>query len=222
MDMSADTQRRVRVLVVDDHALIRDAVRLSLGDNERIEVVGEARTAAEALSAARATGPDVVVLDYRLPDGDAPAVIALLRDAGCSAEIVVLTSYGERRNVRTAMDRGARAFLTKRSTGMARLSQAVLDAAAGVETLSDDALSALVSSLRQECDSLHGNPTDRECEVWRLIAQGKGNAEIAAEIFVAERTVKYHVGQLLERTGAHSRAELVALAYRIGLMDASA
>jgi DNA-binding NarL/FixJ family response regulator len=218
---SADIPTPVRVVIVDDHALIRDAVRLSLSDEERIEIVGEARNGAEALSAVKSTDPDVIVLDYRLPDFDAPTLITTLRERGCRAEIVVLTSYGETRNVRSAVGAGARGFLTKRATGIARLAQAVLGAAEGIETLSEDALAALVSSVQHDCHGINGDPTPRECEVWRLLAQGKSNAQIAAELFLAERTVKYHVGHLLEKTGGHSRAELVAFAYRDGLMDAS-
>ena len=98
----------------------------------------------------RATEPDVVVLDFRLGDSDAPDVIDRLRELGSKAEIVVLTSYGDRRNVRAAIDRGARAFLTKRATDIDRLAKAVLDAHAGKDTLSEDALAELLSSVRDQ------------------------------------------------------------------------
>ena len=209
----------VRVVIVDDHALVRNAVRLALEPEERIEVVGEARSAAEAVSTVRATAPDVVVLDFRLGDADAPDVIDRLREFGSEAQIVILTSYGDRRNVRAAIDRGARAFLTKRATDIDRLATAVLDAHAGKDTLSDDALAELLSSVRDQDLRLDSSVSPRAREVWHLVALGKSNAEIAREIFVSERTVKYHVSNLLEATGARTRAELVALAYRSGLMD---
>jgi DNA-binding NarL/FixJ family response regulator len=210
---------RVRVVIVDDHELVRNALRIALERERRIEIVGEARSGAEALSAVRATAPDVVVLDYRLGDADAPQIIDELREQGSDAEIVILTSYGERRNVRAAIDRGARAFLTKRATDIDQLAKAVLDAAAGRETLSEDALSELLRSVRDQDQYLRPDVTPRAREVWRLVALGKCNADIARELFVSERTVKYHVSNLLASTGARTRAELVARAYRSGLMD---
>ena len=181
----------VRVAIVDEHALIRDALRVALDAEPRIHLVGVARSAAEAYSLARSTAPDVIILDYRLPDAEAPEVIAELRSRGSDAQIVVLTASCVRRNVRAAVDAGARAFLTKRTTDLERLSMAVLDAAAGKDTVSDDALAELLDSMRLPAARRHGPiPTARETEIWRLVATGKANAEIAREAFVSERTVK--------------------------------
>ena len=208
----------VRVVIADDHKLVRNALRLALETDERICVVGEARSGAETLSAVRATAPDVVVLDYRLGDIDAPEVIDRLCEQGSHAKIVILTSYGERRNLRAVIDRGALAFLTKRATDIDRLARAVLDAHEGRTTLSKDLLSESGDtgggSLRSVTEM-----TPRAQEVWRLVALGNSNHAIAAELFLTERTVKYHVSNLLAATGARSRAELVSLAYRSGLMD---
>lgn len=210
---------KVKVVIVDDHELIRNALRLALEPEERITVVGEARSGAEALSTVRATAPDVIVLDYRLGDADAPEIIDRLREQGSRAEVVVLTSYGDRHIVRASINRGACAFLTKRATDIDRLAKAVLAAHEGRQTLSDDALSELLSSVRDQDSRLDADITPRAREVWRLVARGKSNAEIAAELFISERTVKYHVSNLLEVAGARTRAELVAVAYRSGLMD---
>jgi len=209
----------VRVVIVDDHELVRNALRLALEPEGRIEVVGEARSGREALSTVRATAPDVIVLDYRLGDADAPEIIDSLRAQGSKAEVVVLTSYGERRNVRAAIDKGARAFLTKRATDINELATAVLDAHEGKDTLSGDALAELLRSVRDHDQRLESEVTPRGREVWRLVAQGKSNSAIASELFITERTVKYHVTRLLSATGARTRAELVAVAYRSGLMD---
>lgn len=219
MSTEEHAAERVRIAVVDDHALVRNAVRLALEADPRIEVVGEARSGAEAVSMVRATAPDVIVLDFRLGDADAPEVIDRLREQGCTAQIVILTSYGERRNVRAAIDRGARAFLTKRATDIDRLATAVLDAHAGKDTLTEDALSELLSSVRDQDLQAHSEVSPRAREVWRLVALGNSNADIARELFVSERTVKYHVSNLLQATKARTRAELVSLAYRSGLMD---
>jgi len=209
----------VRVVIVDDHDLVRNAMRLALEPEESIEVVGEARSGAEALSVVRATWPDVVVLDYRLGDADAPEVIGSIRELGSAAEIVVLTSYGSRQNVHAAIDQGARAFLTKRSTDIDRLAKAVIDAHEHKNTLSEDALGELMHIVRDRDNALVSQATPRAREVWKLVALGNSNADIAATLFLSERTVKYHVGNLLAATGARSRAELVAIAYRVGLMD---
>lgn len=218
---SPDGERPVRVVIVDDHALVRDAVKLALGGDERVEVVSEARCAAEALSACRLTEPDVVVLDFRLPDADAPAVMEQLRSQGSRAEVLVISSYGERRNVRLAVDSGARGFLTKQASDMHSLADAIVDVSEGKDALSHDALSALLRSVREHTAALESGLTPREREIWLLVAEGKSNATIARELFVSERTVKYHVSNLLSKTGAESRAELVSLAFRIGLMDAT-
>jgi DNA-binding NarL/FixJ family response regulator len=212
---------RVRVLVVDECAFVRDAIRLAIDAEERLELAADASTAAAALVAARSARPDVVVAEYQLPDAEAPELIAALRSERCDAEVVVLTGQADRRAVRRSMDCGARAFLTKRSTGVARLGRAVVNAADGIETLSNDALALLVSSIRLESLEPTGEWTKREYEVLRLAAQGASNAEIAHALYLSESTVKYHVGRLLEKTGARNRAELVAFAYRDGHMDYS-
>lgn len=222
IELTPDLPTPVRVAVVDDHAIIRDTIRLAAQSDPRIELVGTARCAAEALSLARLTAPDVIVLDYRLTDGEAPELMRELRDRGCNAAAIVLTSYDERRNVRAAIDAGASGFLTKRSTDFDRLASAVVDAAAGRETLSADALSELLTSIRDQGSDLELELTAREREVWRLVALGRTNGEIARDIFVSERTVKYHISKLLQKTGARTRAELVAVAYRSGLMDSPA
>jgi len=219
VDVDSDTERKLRVVIVDDHALVRDAVRLAFESEPRIEVVGEARTIAEAASVIRALDPDVIVLDYRLPDGDAPDLLESMSASGSNAQAVVLTSYGEQRNIRAAVERGARAVLTKGATDMRLLAQAVVDAAAGRETLSRDAMSSLMSSMREDGIGLQAQVTPREREIWYQVSLGKSNAAIAGELFISERTVKYHVSSLLKKTGADSRAQLVALAYRCGLMD---
>lgn len=212
---------RVRVAVVDDHAIIRDALRLVAQSDPRIEVVGTARCGAEALSLARLTAPDVIVLDYRLTDGEAPELMRELRERGCDAATIVLTSHDDRRNIRAAIDAGASGFLTKRATDFERLASAVVDAAAGRETLSADALSELLNSIRERSSNPDLELTPREREVWRLVSMGKTNSEISRDVFVSERTVKYYISKLLQKTGAHTRAELVGVAYRSGLMDSA-
>ena len=221
MDPEPDTERKIRVVVVDDQAFVRDAVRLAFEAEPTLQVAGEARTIAEAMSVIRATEPDAIVLDYRLPDGDAPDLLDMLRESGSRAQVVVLTSYGEQRNVRTAIERGARAVLTKGSTDMRLLAKAVVDATEGKETLSRDAISLLMASMRAEESGPQADVSPREREVWYLLSLGKSNATIAGELFISERTVKYHVSSLLQKTGAESRAQLVSLAYRCGLMDRS-
>ncbi len=212
--------RPIRILVADGNAFIRDAIRRSLANDGRIEVVGEASTAAEIIWAVRTTAPNVVVLDYRLPDAEAPDIIGRLRERSNAPEFVVLSSVSGAREVRSALQSGARSFLTKRSATVADLTEAIRDASEGVDRVTDDALAALLSSVRRGSKERYETITPRAREVWRLIALGKTNAEIAGLLFVTERTVKYHVGMLLERTGTRSRAELVAVAYQQGVMDA--
>jgi DNA-binding NarL/FixJ family response regulator len=209
----------VRVAIVDDHPLMREGLRHAFEPSADISVVGEAGTAREALEMATASEPDVILLDFRLPDADGVTVLKQLREQGCTAHVVMLTCVSDQRCVRSAIDNGACGFLTKSTANRAALCEAVRNASRGLSAVSPDALTSLLDNVREDCPD---HVTAREEEVWRLVASGMTNAEIAQALFLSERTVKFHVGNILRKTASRSRAEAVSLAFTCGLMNRDA
>jgi DNA-binding NarL/FixJ family response regulator len=219
MEMTSTTQQTIRVVIVDDHPMVREGLARVLDGSDGMTVVGAADCGRGALDLLDSAGADVVLLDYRLPDMDGLEVLSRLKASGCSARVVMLTCFAGEHFIRTAVERGACGFLTKESADRAMIAEAVRSAHRGEAYISPDALSGLVSAVRSSDDRCPDHLTEREVEVWALLAQGKTNAEIAEELFISERTVKFHVGNVYSKTHVHTRAEATALAYRCGLMD---
>ena len=209
----------IRVAIVDDHPLMREGLRRAFEHVPDLRIVAEAGTAHDALVMAAVSEVDVILLDFRLPDADGVTLLKQLRKQGCAAHVVMLTCFSDQRCVRSAIDNGACGFLTKSSADRATLCDAVRNASRGLSAVSPDALTSLLDNVREDCPD---HVTAREEEVWRLIASGKTNAEIAQALFLSERTVKFHVGNILRKTASRSRAEAVSLAFTCGLMDRDA
>lgn len=209
----------IRVAIVDDHPLMREGLRHAFEHASDIRIVAEAGTARDALEMAAESEPDVILLDFRLPDADGVTLLKQLRKQGCTAHVVMLTCFSDQRCVRSAIDSGACGFLTKSAADRAALCDAVRNASRGLSALSADALTSLLDNVREDCPD---HVTAREEEVWHLMATGKTNAEIAQALFLSERTVKFHVGNILRKTASRSRAEAVSLAFTCGLMDRDA
>ncbi len=223
MEVSADTTGTchtdygtIRVAIIDDHPLVREGLRRVFGPCSDIEVAGEAASAADGIVMVEQGEFDVVLLDFRLPDGDGVSVLKALSSSGCDVKVVMLTCMSDARHVRSAIDHGACAYLTKGSADHGALIETVRKASRGVSSVSSDALTSLLSNVR---DHSLEHVTAREREVWSLMADGRSNDEIAATLFLSERTVKFHVGNILRKTGARSRAEAVSLAFTSGLKD---
>lgn len=209
----------IRVAIVDDHPLMREGLRRAFEHASDIRIVAEAGTAHDALEMAAVSESDVILLDFRLPDTDGVTLLKQLRKQGCTAHVVMLTCFSDQRCVRSAIDNGACGFLTKSTADRATLCDAVRSANRGVSAVSPDALTSLLDNVREDCPD---HVTAREEEVWRLMAGGRTNAEIAETLFLSERTVKFHVGNILRKTASRSRAEAVSLAFTCGLMDRDA
>lgn len=219
MVVSADPV--ISVVIVDDHPLMCEGLCEALSSHDDIRVVAVAHTGAEALKAIADSKPDVVLLDYRLPDTDGVSLLREFKHRRFTARVVMLTCYSDEHCVRSAIDSGACGFLTKRNADGQVLLGAVRKAFANVSVVSSDALTALLTTVREEGDRCLDHLTERELQVWRLASEGKTNAELAAMLFVTERTVKFHISNILRKTGTRSRAEATALAYRTGIMDGS-
>jgi DNA-binding NarL/FixJ family response regulator len=201
----------VRVVLADDHPVVRDGLRGMLAAVPGVEVVGEAADGVEAVAVVRATRPDVLLLDLRMPGGDGLDAIAALR--GDPVRVLVLSTFATGRDVTAALEAGATGYVLK-DTPAAQLVAALRAAAAGESVLSPAVATQVVSRLRGEAGGL----TDRELAVLRLVAQGTPNRAIAASLFVSEATVKTHLGHVFGKLGAADRAAAVATAYERGIL----
>jgi DNA-binding NarL/FixJ family response regulator len=204
----------VRILIVDDHALVREGLASVLGDVADFEVVGTAGTAAEALSQAEALSPDVVVLDLRLPDRPGTAIVADLRTLVPAVRVVVLTSYGQERGVVVAaMAAGVDAFLTKSANTDALVDtiRTVLAGRAVFQGASADTLRQYVRATRAQDAPALSVLTPRELEVDLAVAEGLSNRQVGERLQVSEKTVKNHVSEILSKLGANRRSQIPLL-----------
>lgn len=202
----------VRVIVVDDHPVVRDGIRGMLERDERVTVVGEAAGGREAVARVRATDPDLVLMDLRMPGGDGVAAIRELRAIDpARPRILVLTTYDTDRDIHAAIDAGADGYLLK-ATPRAELIDAVLRAASGQSVLAPVAARSLVDRGRAE------PLTEREIQVLAAIARGGTNREVARELLVSEATVKTHLLHLYPKLGVRDRAAAVRVAFERGLL----
>ena len=207
----------IRVLIVDDHSVVRQGLRMFLGSDPELEVVGEARDGAEAISLTRQLQPDVVLMDLLMPGMDGIAATRVIRRDLPDAEVVALTSVLEDVAVIDAMRAGAIGYLLK-DTDAHELRRAIKAAAVGQVQLSPQAAARLLREVRTPEKSAEPL-TGREIEVLRLLAQGRSNKEIAGTLNIAEQTTKTHVSHILDKLGVPSRTQAALYAIRIGLVS---
>ncbi|MBB5954279.1 DNA-binding NarL/FixJ family response regulator [Saccharothrix tamanrassetensis] len=204
----------IRVVIVDDHPVVRDGLRGMLAAAGDVDVVGEAADGAEAEAVVRAKSPDVVLMDLRMPGVDGVTAIERLRDF--PARVLVLTTYDTDSDVLPAIKAGATGYLLK-DTPRDELFRAVRSAARGEAVLSPSVATRLVGQVRTPA----AEPlSEREIEVLGLIARGCTNREAAARLFISEATVKTHLVHVYAKLGVKDRAAAVAVAYERGLLGA--
>lgn len=206
----------IRILVADDHSVVRQGLRMFLGLDPEFEIVGETADGAEALAKARETRPDVVLMDLLMPVMNGIEATASIRRELPDTEVIALTSVLEDASVIGAVRAGAIGYLLKDAKAD-ELCLAIRAAAAGQVRLSPKAAERLMREVRAP-----DNPevlTPRETEVLRLIAQGLANKEIARALKIGEKTVKTHVSNILAKLGVPSRTQAALYAARIGLVN---
>lgn len=208
---------RIRILVADDHPMLREGLVAVLATQPDFEVVGEAADGAEAVRLAGEFQPDVILLDLEMPGTDGVAALNELRDSGSAARTVVFTAYDTDERILSALRAGARGYLLK-GASRAEIFSAIRTVASGGSLLEPAVTSKLLDSLETETEPREAL-TRREREVLGLLSSGLPNREIAGRLFVTERTVKFHVGSILAKLGASNRTEAARIAARRGLVE---
>lgn len=204
----------IRLLLVDDHPVVRDGLRGMFANEERFEIVGEAGSGNEAVAKAAALQPDVVLMDLRMPDGDGVEAIRMIKKRGLGSRVLVLTTYDTERDVLPAIEAGATGYLLK-DTPRLELLSAVEATARGEGVLSPPVSSRLMDQVRQPRKEA---VSDRELEVLRQVAVGSTNREIAERLFISEATVKTHLLHIFTKLGVNDRAAAVAAGFESGLL----
>lgn len=214
------TGEPIRVLIVDDHAVVREGLRTFLQLQEGIEVAGEAADGEEAVDQAVALVPDVILMDLVMPRSGGVPAMRLLRERAPSSRVIVLTSFLDDARLLAAIEAGAAGYLLK-DVEPAELARAVRTAHAGEAIISPTVAERLLRTLaqpRQPAAADGARLTPREHEVLELIATGRSNKRIALELGIAEKTVKTHVGHLLAKLGVADRTQAALLAVQSGLV----
>jgi DNA-binding NarL/FixJ family response regulator len=204
----------IRILIADDHSVVRQGLKMFLALDPELEVIGEAGDGAEAVRLAREMQPDVVLMDMLMPVMDGIAATGAIRGEMPDTEVIALTSVLEDGAVIGAVKAGAIGYLLK-DTQADELRRAIKAAAAGQVQLSPAAAARLMREVR--APEAPQGLTERETDVLKLLAQGKANKEIALELYIGEKTVKTHVSNILLKLGVQSRTQAALYAAQNGL-----
>jgi two-component system, NarL family, response regulator LiaR len=216
------TDGPIRVMIVDDHAVVREGLRTFLQLQEGMEVVGEAADGEEAVERALVLAPDVILMDLVMPGLDGAGAMRLLRERAPASRVIVLTSFLDDERLMPAMQSGAAGYLLK-DVEPAELARAVRGACADEAVIDPTVAARLLRRLGEGTPPTTSSAGDldltrREREVLELIAAGHSNKRIALELGIAEKTVKTHVGHLLAKLGVADRTQAALLAVRRGLV----
>jgi DNA-binding NarL/FixJ family response regulator len=208
------SQGPIRLLIVDDHPVVRDGLRGIFESTAEFEVAGEAGNGAEAVTQARSLRPDVVLMDLRMPDVDGVTAIKRLAELGLGSRVLVLTTYDTDSDVVPAIQAGATGYLLK-DAPRSELLRAVRAAARGEAVLSPSVATRLLGQVRAPARE---PLSQRELDILGLIARGCSNREAAGRLFISEATVKTHVLHVFAKLGVNDRAAAVAAGFERGLL----
>ncbi|WP_430502863.1 response regulator [Micromonospora trifolii] len=204
----------IRLVIVDDHPIVRGGLRDTFADAEDILVVGEAGDGAEGIERAELLAADVVLMDLRMPGMDGVAATATLRERAPSTRVLILTTFDSESDVLPAIEAGAIGYLLKDALPD-ELMRAVRAAARGESVLAPSVTQHLMEQVRRPSA---GTLTDREKEVLQLVANGNSNREAATALFIGEASIKTHLQHIYDKLGARDRASAVAEGYRRRLL----
>lgn len=213
---------QIKILIVDDHPLMRDAVRAAVEDEEDMVVIGEAENGAQALEQVKALLPDVIILDLYMPLKDGLSTIAEITESYPDVHILTLTSASEQDKILAAVHAGAQGYVTK-DIKRSDLLQAIRTVSQGESYLPPHVAAKLLHGLRRQpsttsqSDQGEGEPlTGREKEVLEMVGRGLSNSQIAEELFISVGTVRTHIHHLLQKLGLENRGQLIVYALRQG------
>jgi len=206
----------IRVLIVDDHAMVRKGLVTFLKNQPELELIGEACDGQEAIDACEQNHPDVILMDLVMPELGGVAATKTIHQRWPHVQVIALTSFQERELVRDALQAGAIGYLLKNVSGE-ELAEAIRQAHSGRPILAPEAVQALIQTP-SEIESLAASLTRREHEVLALLAKGMSNPEIAGQLFISRATVKAHISNILSKLGVASRAEAISLAIQNNLV----
>ncbi|MEV6055968.1 response regulator transcription factor [Streptomyces sp. NPDC052107] len=214
----------VRIVLADDQELVRSGLRVLMADHPDLEVVGEAATGEEAVQRVRETGPDVVVMDIRMPGMDGIEATRRITDGHMSTRVLILTTFDEDDHVYGALRAGASGFAVK-DMALDDILGAIRVVAAGDALIAPTVTRRLIADFveRRTAAPRHSTRpldgiTEREREVLTLVGRGRSNTEIAQDLFITVATAKSHVSRLLTKLDARDRVQLVITAYEAGLV----
>lgn len=202
----------VRVMLVDDHEVVREGLRTLIGRDKGMTVAAEASTMAEAIEAAARAKPDVIIMDVRLPDGSGVEACRAIREARPDTKVIMLTSYADDEALFASIVAGAAGYLLKQTRGQAVI-EAVTAVAQGRSLLDPDVTGKVLERVRrgrEDEDPAFASLTDQERKVLEQLAEGKTNREIGEVLFLSEKTVKNYVSRILDKLGLARRAEAAA------------
>lgn len=208
---------RIRVMLVDDHAVVRSGLSTFLMTCDDMELVGEASSGEQALDMCRKANPDVVLMDLVMSGMDGAVATRLIREKCPEIQVIALTSFKEQELVQGALQAGAIGYLLK-DISAEELANAIRAAYVGKPTLSPEAAQVLIQATRLPAERVGFDLTDREREVLTLMARGMNNNDIAEKLFISRSTAKFHVSSILSKLGAASRTEAVATALQNNLV----
>jgi two-component system NarL family response regulator len=220
-----DARETIRVVIADDHALFRRGLNMVLESEPGIEIVAEAEDGEQAVKAAQEHSPDVVLMDVRMPRVDGIEATRRIHETVPGCKVLILTVSDEETDLYEAIKAGANGYLLK-EISIEEVADAIRAVAQGQSLISPsmaskllDEFNTLVRRAEEKQQMSAPRLTGRELEVLRLVAQGKSNRDVAAELFISENTVKNHVRNILEKLHLHSRMEAVVYAVREKLLD---
>jgi NarL family two-component system response regulator LiaR len=208
----------IRVIIVDDHAMLRRGLRFFLTSFDDLELVGEASSGKEAIRICEQLAPDVVLMDMVMGDMDGAEATQIIRDRDPSVQVLALTSFQEKDLIERALQAGAIGYLLKNASAN-DLARAIREAHAGRCTLAPEATNALVQAARQKTSQPDYGLTPREEEVLALLAEGLTNAEVAERLVISVSTAKFHVRSILGKLDVRTRNEAAALAWKQKLVQ---
>jgi DNA-binding NarL/FixJ family response regulator len=218
---SAD--RSIHILIADDHPVVRDGLRAMLSTQPDFQVMGEAVNGAEAVQLVARIKPDVILLDLEMPDLDGVSVLTQIRALDPQARVIIVTAYDTDERIVQAVVAGAQGYLLK-GAPREEIFRAIRVVHEGGSLLQPIVASKLLQHVSQQASrstETDGGLTPRELEVLCLLAQGKSNKQIAAELVITERTTKFHVSSILSKLEATNRTEAVKIAVQRGLVTLS-